>query len=116
MKTLFDGTMQLLEQALDARGRRHAVLAGNLANADTPGFTPKDLDFDGALRAASEGERVEATDAAVLSRPGGSDGNTVDVDRSLAAVTENTMQYMATARAAQKRLAILRAVVSDGLG
>jgi flagellar basal-body rod protein FlgB len=44
----------------------------------------------------------------------GFDRNAFDVDRALAAVAENAIQYGAAARAAQKKLAILRYVASDG--
>ena len=44
----------------------------------------------------------------------GLDGNSVDVDRALTAVAENAIQYNAAARAAQKKLAILRYAASDG--
>jgi flagellar basal body rod protein FlgB len=44
------------------------------------------------------------------------DGNKVDLDRTMVALAENGMQYGASARAAGKKLAILRYVSSDGHG
>jgi flagellar basal-body rod protein FlgB len=154
---IFDQTLGTLERALDARLLRHNVLAGNLANADTPGFVPREVDFAAAMREgareldrsplvprapldlASAGHLVAgaggagdiqlasagALDAATPGAPGspvvaargagaGLDGNAVDVDRALAAVAENAIQYNAAARAAGKKLAILRYVASDG--
>jgi len=149
---IFDETLGLLERALDARLLRHNVLAGNLANADTPGYVPKDIDFAAALREsapapeeapvlpkgsldlASAGHPVEGEAGDIPLAAAGStapaglgpslvtakgsgaglDGNAVDVDRALAAVAENAIQYNAAARAAQKKLAILRYVASDG--
>ena len=148
---IFDQTLGTLERALDVRLLRHNVLAGNLANADTPGFLPRDVDFAAAMRdreqelqmappvpskgitLASAGHAVEGAAGDIpLSAAGpapgavgspvtisqgtgaGLDGNAVDVDRALAAVAENAIQYGAAARAAQKKLAILRYVASDG--
>jgi flagellar basal-body rod protein FlgB len=146
---IFDSTLGILERALDARLLRHNVLAGNLANADTPGFVPRDVDFAAAMRQgapepegappvptrsltlASAGHAVEgragdiplsaaapgAVGSPVVAVQGagaGLDGNAVDVDRALAAVAENAIQYGAAARAAQKKLAILRYAASDG--
>jgi flagellar basal-body rod protein FlgB len=150
---IFDQTLGTLERALDARLLRHNVLAGNLANADTPGFVPRDVDFAAAMRQgageldrselvprapldlASAGHPVAAGDiplsaAGALDAPSpgapgspvvavqgagaGLDGNAVDVDRALAAVAENAIQYNAAARAAGKKLALLRYVASDG--
>jgi flagellar basal-body rod protein FlgB len=157
---IFDRTLGILERALDARLLRHNVLAGNLANANTPGYVPRDIDFDAAMRGglpAPDGAPGAAPDASpsrdsidlvsyrpaaaapagdiplvaggqgdvgsvgspVIMKPAagtgaGLDGNSVDVDRALTAVAENAIQYDAAARAAQKKLAILRYVASDG--
>ncbi|WP_373049442.1 flagellar basal body rod protein FlgB [Vulgatibacter sp.] len=130
---LFDPTLAQLESALDVRMIRHNVLAGNLANADTPGYVAQDLDFARAMAAAvaspasaplpSEGHIPLATagggtveSAAVLAAGGspGHDGNSVDTDRTLAALAENGLQYGAAAKTAARKLAILRYVASDG--
>ncbi|MFL5272864.1 MAG: flagellar basal body rod protein FlgB [Anaeromyxobacteraceae bacterium] len=133
---IFDQTLGTLERALDARLLRHNVLAGNLANSDTPGFVPREVDFAAAMResareplgapAASAGDislALAGGDApglagspvgTVRGAGAGLDGNAVDVDRALAAVAENAIQYGASARAAQKKLAILRYAASDG--
>jgi flagellar basal-body rod protein FlgB len=133
---IFDRTLDVLERSLDARLMRHEVLAGNLANADTPGFTPRDVDFAAAMAAApgataaaapatgpagdiplSVAGTRPASGSPVVAASGaeaGLDGNAVDVDRALAAVAENAIQYGAAARAVQKKLAILRYAASDG--
>jgi flagellar basal-body rod protein FlgB len=140
---VFDPTLDILERALDARMDRHEILAGNLANADTPGFLPTDLDVPARLAAeAAAATGAGATRASAIPTapgflplegslpasppplaglaPGGSavdpglDGNAVDVDRTLVALAENALQYNAAARAAGKKLGILRYVVSDG--
>ena len=139
---LFDATLSTLERALDVRLARQSVLAGNIANADTPGFKPRDLDFAGAMAAVSPGA-VRTPGPEGAARPGdvslasagqlapaapeqfvgevagaaaGLDGNAVDLDRTLAAVAENGLQYGVAARAASKKLAILRYAANDGQG
>jgi flagellar basal-body rod protein FlgB len=114
---LFDSTLGVLERALDVRLVRQNVLAGNIANANTPGYVPQELDFRSALAAAEGGgvngppasSFVQAQEAAP-----GLDGNKVDLDRTLVALAENALQYGASARTAAKKLAILRLVASDG--
>jgi len=136
---IFDATLSTLERALDVRLARQGVLAANLANANTPGFNPRELDVAAAMSAgpsaapslegrslagdlplaAAGGLEASAPDAFVAETPGaraGLDGNAVDVDRTLAAVAENAIQYGAAAKAAAKKLAILRYVASDGQG
>lgn len=139
---IFDATLSTLERALDARLARQSVLAGNVANADTPGFQPRDLDFAAAMAATAPGAAARPTvegparpgdvalaaagalspaapEAFVSEVPGaapGIDGNAVDLDRTLVAVSENALQYGAAAKAASKKLAILRYVANDGNG
>jgi len=108
---IFDSTLSTLERALDARLQRQNVLAGDLANVDTPGFKPKDVDVTGIV----DGTQTESS--AVRDAEGanaGIDGNQVDVDKTLVTLAENALQYGAAAKAAGKKLAILRYVASDG--
>lgn len=145
---LFDTTLARLERSLDVRLVRHNVLAGNVANVDTPGYRPKDVDFATAM-ATQPGQSADgqggpaapsamvATDGRHMNVAGGIaaeisaaevplmdgageapsiDGNAVDLDRTMVALAENNLQYGASARAASKKLAILRYVASDGNG
>ena len=141
---LFDTTLTHLQQSLDVRLVEHNVLAGNVANSDTPGYRPKELDFSQAMAAAQQaagtdalaatnashmdtngtvsdgslGARTSAAAIGLVHDGAGSspsiDGNQVDLDRTMAGLAENSLQYGASARAAGKKLAILRYVVSDG--
>jgi flagellar basal-body rod protein FlgB len=139
---LFDATLGRLERSLDVRLQRHGLLAGNVANVDTPGFKPKDVDFTSAMAYIGAGDNpatnvtVEGSDpnhlqvgqpagggaggaVAVVEEPGGTpglDGNRVDLDRTMMAMAENGLQYGASSRAAQKKLGILRYVVTEGGG
>jgi flagellar basal-body rod protein FlgB len=138
---LFDSTLSHLERSLDVRLVRQNVLSADVANVDTPGFKPKDVDFsatmaaiEGAARdeggvslpapptlggATSEANGISAKDLPIVDVAAGGaslDGNTVDLDRTMVAMAENALQYAASARAAGKKLAILRYVVSDGNG
>ena len=103
-------------QALKLRSQRTEVLASNLANADTPGYRARDIDFKSVLAATgSVGSPVQMT----ATRPGhittatGSgngtselkyrtplapslDGNTVDAQLEQAAFAENSVRYQAT--------------------
>jgi flagellar basal-body rod protein FlgB len=107
-------------KALGLRETRTELLARNLANADTPGFKARDLDFRAAL-ASAEGKvsagtlhatqsgHIGGTDAAALA-PGSTeaflkyrtplapalDGNTVDAQLEQAAFAENAVRYQAT--------------------
>jgi len=101
------------ELALLVRGRRAGVLAANLANADTPNFKSRDLDFAAALQGADGGGLALATTSAAHlggaagMDPGGEllyripyqpslDGNTVETPVEMAAFSENAVRYQAS--------------------
>jgi flagellar basal-body rod protein FlgB len=133
---IFDTTLTQVERSLDVRLARQGVLSGNIANADTPGFKPKDVDFMAAMSQATQdieglahthmmhmdttGEtngKGAAVDSFVHRVAGGTpsfDGNEVDLDTTMSAMAENAIQYGANARAANAKLAILKYVVSEG--
>jgi flagellar basal-body rod protein FlgB len=100
-------------QALLLRAERQRLIAGNIANADTPGFQARDFDFASALRAATgsasagegigrdilaPGGRPEPTLRYALPSQANLDGNTVDMDRERAAFADNAVKYESTLR------------------
>jgi flagellar basal-body rod protein FlgB len=113
-----DQYLAVHSSALDVRGRRTELIANNLANADTPGYKARDLDFRAAMaRVAGEqvtGVHLSTTQAGHI---GGNatadaatnpdlkyrtplapslDGNTVDAQMEQAAFAENAVRYQAT--------------------
>ena len=94
-------------QALALRSERQRLLAGNIANADTPGFQARDFDFASALRDPAAAQRAgvpspvaraEAQLRWSLPAQTNLDGNTVDMDRERAAFAENALKYDASLR------------------
>ncbi len=102
-------------QALALRAERQKLIAGNIANADTPGYQARDFDFAAALRSARGG--AEAGIGSDIGRsvmnPGGRaapalqyvhpaqtnlDGNSVDMDRERASFMDNALKFDATLR------------------
>jgi flagellar basal-body rod protein FlgB len=112
---LFDTTQLGLERAISGSAQRHAALAGNLANANTPGYAPRDVDFHGALRAAFESGRdaVASATFTATSEPGvmRADGSGVDVDVTAAKLAENGLDYEALVSAARARIDILESAM-----
>ena len=112
-------------QALTLRAERQRIIAGNIANADTPGYVAREMDFAGALREATgqyapgtappaARQGLAATSSSHLAlTPGGAqslalkyaapsqtnlDSNTVDMDRERASFADNSVKYEATLR------------------
>ena len=99
--------------ALELRSQRMGMIAGNIANADTPGFQARDFEFASALRAATGSAGPGSAIAAGVMTPGGRsapalryavpsqtnlDSNTVDMDRERAAFADNAVKYESTLR------------------
>jgi flagellar basal-body rod protein FlgB len=86
--------------ALALRSQRMGLLASNIANAGTPGYKARDIDFAAALKASSEGAATDdavrqATRYRVPTMPS-LDGNTVEMMTEQTAFAENAVGYSAT--------------------
>lgn len=86
--------------ALELRSQRMGLLTSNIANAATPGYKAKDIDFAAALKARSSGAQLDAAiDGAVRYRTPvmpSLDGNTVEMATEQTAFAENAVGYSAT--------------------
>ncbi len=111
----FDQVFGIHEQALKLRARRAEVLAGNIANVDTPGYKARDFDFHHVLQ-----NEVNASQHLATTKPGhiqvgmgvvpasqmgyrvpsqpSLDGNTVDSQLEHAAFASNALEYQASLR------------------
>lgn len=114
MAISFDQALGVHEQALQARVKRAEVLANNLANADTPGYKARDVDFQAMMQQAHDkvsGLQMSRTDDAHMdTSAGGSDsellyrtphqpsvdGNTVDAQQEQSRFMRNAMDYQAS--------------------
>ncbi len=88
--------------ALEVRSQRMGVLASNIANASTPGFKARDIDFQAALNAMEHsqgGSGDQAISGAMKYRVPNQpsmDGNTVELSAEQTAFAENAVQYQTT--------------------
>lgn len=113
MSISFDSALGIHEKALAVRSRRTEMLASNIANADTPGYKAKDVDFKSALanietqsgnaltRTNSKHIQISSAgnNADILYRvPNQSslDGNTVDEQIEKSAFADNALHYEAS--------------------
>lgn len=92
----------IMAAALEVRSTRADLLAGNVANADTPGYRARDLDFNRALD-----DRLDQLNDPQAGGAGGAlvdtgrvdlqyDRNNVDVNQQLAKAFDNSLNYVAT--------------------
>ena len=82
--------------ALEVRGQRMGVLASNIANASTPGFKARDVDFQSALSSMEGGASMEGAVRYRVPTQPSMDGNTVELSAEQTAFAENAVQYQTT--------------------
>ena len=90
-----EGLFGIHGAALEIRSQRMGVLGSNIANAATPGYKARDVDFAAALQARLGGAQADrATDGAIQYRiptMASLDGNTVEMSTEQAAFAENAV-------------------------
>jgi flagellar basal-body rod protein FlgB len=98
--------------ALTLRSQRLSLLASNIANAATPGYRARDIDFDRAMALASRGQSAEhAAEGAVAYRVPinpSVDGNTVELSTEQTLFAENAVQYRTTLSFLEGRISTIR--------
>lgn len=126
----FENVLGIHEQALFLQGHRAEILAANLANADTPGFKARDIDFRAVLTGAAADPTssgpLELTQAGHIQPSGfmfgaellyrqpiqaSLDGNTVEPQMEMAAYTDNAVRYMTTLRIVNGRINTLLSAI-----
>ena len=92
------GIVDVLHYAVDGLTTQQQAIANNLANADTPGFTATNVDFQSSLRQALTqpfGGTATVSATPDPSAPA-SNGNNVRTDNQLVSAENNTLSYQAT--------------------
>ena len=107
---MFDNIFGIHESALLLHAQRLSVLAANLANADTPGYKARDIDFTEVLAGAysETGLAVSVTDPYQASL----DGNTVEMPVEQAAFAEDNVRYQASLTFINNQISDLQYVIS----
>lgn len=128
MPTYIDQVFSGHERSLAVNRQRLEVVASNLANAETPAYKARDVDFRSAMRAAETGDVslrttrpghiAEAGDARPASlhyrtaNQPSLDGNTVDSDKEKAAFAEASTRYQASLTFLSQRIRGLRLAIT----
>jgi len=119
-------TSQAVKLALDVAILRHQVIANNIANANTPGFTPQRVSFEEQLRGTESSLWPARNDSAlraelerVAERLGTEsivdDGDgTVQIDLEMVKLADNTVRYRALINALSNRGSILKTAITGG--
>lgn len=130
---IFGHTSKMIAAALDVSARRHNLIAGNIANMDTIGYHPSDLDFNATLKRAMDEKEPDFLDkthpmhlATDEDDPylgmNGEDSESVDIyhldsvniDTEMMHLTENNIKYRATTEMLLRKMKILHYSIDEG--
>ncbi|EOD6329480.1 flagellar basal body rod protein FlgB [Providencia stuartii] len=132
-----NATFAFQQQALSIREARQTILAANIANADTPGYQARDIDFSRQLQQAMKNGVVKGKGVALAVTSKGHiegrnmkqpeldlkyrvpyqtsmDGNTVDMDIERSQFADNTLKYQADVTFINSRVKSMLAVLQQG--
>jgi flagellar basal-body rod protein FlgB len=107
-----DGVTGKLEHYLNLLSARQKLVASNIANADTPGYKTRDLDFAAELSRASAGLQPAPVEIAGLQVK--NDGNNVSIDREARLLSENAMRFNVASNLLRSQLRMVRTAIQEG--
>ena len=135
IQSLFDETMATLQKSLNTGSLRHKVLTSNIANIDTPNYKAFEVVMEDARKHNAHAKRpieLQRTQPRHLSGRHSSsnpveiktidssgnnfraDGNTVDLDRAMGRLAENTLMYRSAAQIIKKKFQGLKNAIQGG--
>ena len=133
---IFNTTIEVLGKSIDMRARSQNLIASNIANAETPGYIPRALDFESELQGALNGPkgadpvthsrhlplkgaagRIQAVAGKVIETPAatpGKDGNAVELEGEMSRMVENQVMFNASVQMLTKKFEGLRTAIREG--
>jgi len=97
---------------MDLLSARQKLVASNIANADTPGYKTRDIDFQSEFRNAIDSSRPRIAQVSGLKTK--NDGNNVSIDRESRLLAENDVRFSVATSLLRSRLKTLRAAIDEG--
>lgn len=133
---LFNTTMSVLGKSIDLRARNQNLLASNIANAETPNYVPKSLEFESELQDALKnggksspaitnprhiplkgtGGDIESVTGRTIETPAstpGKDGNAVELEGEMSRLAENQIMYNASVQLLARQFTELRNALKE---
>lgn len=141
---LFNTTIDLLGKNIDLRTRNQNLITSNLANAETPGYTPKSLEFEQELQSAvknssryssrgtgsgsvtnpahiplrgTSGGKISDVAGRVVETPAktpGRDGNSVELENEMSKMMQNQVMFNASVQLLSKKFEGLKSALREG--
>jgi flagellar basal-body rod protein FlgB len=97
---------------MDLLSARQKIVASNIANADTPGYKTKDLNFQSEFQAA--GSDLSPRPVEIGGLPVKNDGNDVSLDREARLLAENALRFSIASNLLRSQLAAVKEAIHEG--
>jgi flagellar basal-body rod protein FlgB len=109
---MLDSVGASIEQYMNLVSTRQKLVASNIANADTPGYQTKDIDFSAELANQMSGSKPNVIEVSGLKNK--NDGNNVDMDREARLLAENALRFSVASNLAHSEISTLRTAINEG--
>ncbi|MCP3892338.1 MAG: flagellar basal body rod protein FlgB [Desulfobulbaceae bacterium] len=129
-----DTTISMLQKVLDLRAKNQQVIGSNIANAETPGYSAKSLEFEDQLKSAVskndmqpvtthpghiplQASNISQVQGKLTTHPdntGIGDENSVSVDQEMVKLSENQILYEAAVSMLNKKMSWLKYTINGG--
>lgn len=111
---MLDRLTTRLEHYLDLLSARQKLVASNIANADTPGYKTRDIDFQAEFRSLIQGGEPHAVEVSGLKVR--NDGNNVSIDREARLLAENALRFNVASNLLRSQIRVVRSAIQEGRG
>lgn len=117
---MFEAVAGNLERYMSLLSSRQKLVASNIANADTPGYRTKDIDFRAEFAQQMQEQECggpQSTGPQTIEPDGlpvKADGNNVSLDRETRMLAENAMRFQVAASLTQAELHSIRSALQEG--
>jgi flagellar basal-body rod protein FlgB len=112
--SMFDALSSNLERYMDLLSARQKLVVSNIANADTPGYKTRDIDFQSEFRNAINASQPQPAEVSGLKTK--NDGNNVNIDRESRLLSENDLRFSIASNLLRSRLKTLRSAIEEKAG
>lgn len=96
---------------MDLLATRQKIVASNIANADTPGYKTKDIDFQFEFMSLVKGGTPNVSEVAGLAVK--NDGNNVNMDREARMLAENAIRFNIATNLMRSQLTLVRTAIQE---
>jgi len=109
---MLDPIASRIEHYMGLLSQRQKLTASNIANAETPGYHTRDIDFQFEYMSQMEGQAPQTIEPAGLTTR--NDGNNVNLDREARMLSENAMRFSLASQLMRSQIRMVRSAIQDG--